>query len=141
MAAGVDQEFVGVAANLGAYTIAVLGAEDRIEEALAWANLACTAVPGGAEPTTALRETRAAVLAVAGRPAEALPDLQAGLAQIAEHQPDAPSIAWSHAFLARAHLDAGSVDLARDHAARAEELAARHDVPVPVLDAMRDRLR
>lgn len=138
---GLDADLAVEAANLGAYCIAVLGCEDRIEQALAWANLACS--PGiGADGAIELarRETRAAVLTVGGRGAEAIATLEEGLAFLEQHEAPDASRAWSHAFLARANLDAGSLDEARRHARLADELATTERTPVPVLDAVRHRL-
>ena len=137
LAAGLGAESARPAANTGAYAIAVLGRRDRLDEALAWANLVCSPGLDGAEPGVAERDTRAAVLAVAGRGAEALADLEAGHAMVERLAPGGVAVGWSHAFLARAHLDAGHVDRARHHVEQAQALGAR----TPVLDAVCDRLR
>lgn len=141
MDAGLDTDLAVEAANLGAYCVAVLGREDRIEQALAWANLACSPGIGADGPIgLARRETRAAVLTVAGRGGEAIPTLQEGLVFLEQNDAPDQSRAWSHAFLARAHLDVGSLDEARRHAQLADELAATEGTDLPVLDAVRHRL-
>lgn len=132
LAAGLGPESARTAANEGAYCIAVLARADRLEEALAWANLACSTGTAGAPAGAAERDTRAAVLAVAGRGAEAIPDLDAGLAALTRTGDAGPALGWSHAFLARANLDAGHVDRARKHLEQARAASAR----TPVIDAV-----
>ncbi|MEZ5178768.1 MAG: hypothetical protein R2746_10950 [Acidimicrobiales bacterium] len=136
LAAGLAAERTRVAANLGAYAIAVLGGTDRLDEALAWANLACTPGLDGAEAGLAERDTRASVLAVAGRGAEAIADLETGLARLSDSDPTDPAVGWSHAFLARANLDAGQLGRARHHT----EQAVAAQASTPVLDDVRRRL-
>ncbi len=136
LAARLAAEHARTAANTGAYCIAVLALTDRLAEALAWADLACSVGLDGAEPGVAELDTRAAVRAMAGRGAEVITALEAGLAHIERADPTSPGIGWSHAFLARAHLDAGHHEQARHHADQAVTVGAR----TPVLGEVRRRL-
>ncbi len=136
LAHGVDDGDVAATANLGAYCIAVLGLHDRLAEAQAWSDLACSPGLGGRQPGIAERETQAAVRTLTGRGAEAIPTLEEGLAFLHQAGRQGVEVGWSHMFLARAHLDAGNTIEARRHAAAAED---RHVVS-PVLDAVLELL-
>lgn len=136
LAHGVDDDDVGKTANLGAYCIAVLGLHDRLAEAQAWSDLACSPGLGGRQPGIAERETQAAVRTMAGRGAEAIPTLEEGLGFLERAGRSGVEMGWSHMFLARAHLDAGNTAEARRHA----EAALERQAVSPVLDDVLARL-